>query len=196
MTNSNENLWKNLKDYKPYKQSFWTGIEVSTRKNNEWEDSKTLSSSVGFLPTAKTRSWEPISGDGYSDREDKATHYHQAVIKTLLDNVNPEGLASIPDLYEEDGKEPNTVKAQLCFWCPTTDATWWITERSTKDRNLFFGYVSIHEGFGELGYFRLEDIAGYCAHAGVTAILEDHTQSRGYSLGHVKAVVSKGHSVL
>ena len=117
---------------------------------------------------------------------------HKGVIEECLNKVGTKGLVSIPELYETDGKDTEEVKVQLVFWCPLSKATWWVTERDIEDPELFFGFCSVVSGGGELGYFRLCDIAEYCCRAGSPAILEDYTGAEGHTLAEVRSAYWEG----
>lgn len=65
--------------------------------------------------------------------------------------------ASIPNLYEQEGKGENAV-VYVVFFLPGTRWTWYATEFNTKD--TFFGWVKsgISADFDELGYFSLSEL--------------------------------------
>lgn len=60
----------------------------------------------------------------------------------------------LPPLYSQDGKGMDAI-AQVKFFTPTSNWTWWCTEYDPETR-IFFGLV---EGFErELGYFSLDEL--------------------------------------
>ena len=60
----------------------------------------------------------------------------------------------LPPLYSQDGKGMDAI-AQVKFFTPMSNWTWWATEYDPEQR-LFFGLV---EGFErELGYFSLDEL--------------------------------------
>jgi hypothetical protein len=122
----------------------------------------------------------------------EALAFHKHVLDKCIQKVGDKGLASVPKLYQTDGMGLENVKVQLIFWCPVTRATWWITERDDEDPDVFFGFVSVVSGGGELGYFRLSDIAEYCALAGAAGILEDFTSTKGFTVEEVQNSYNEG----
>jgi len=117
---------------------------------------------------------------------------HQVLINRSIEKVGEKGLKNIPELYATEDKESKDVKVQLVFWCPLTKATWWVTERDKEDPELLFGFCSVVTGGGELGYFRVTDIAAYCSAAGAPAILEDFTGATGHTLSEVRSAYLDG----
>jgi hypothetical protein len=61
---------------------------------------------------------------------------------------------TLPPLYSQEGKGMDAI-AQVKFFAPTSNWTWWATEYDPENRT-FFGLV---EGFErELGYFTLDEL--------------------------------------
>jgi hypothetical protein len=64
----------------------------------------------------------------------------------------------IPALYSQE-KKGMEAKVHVKFFNPCGAATWFATEFD-PETGRFFGYVSMHLGEGELGYFMLHELEG------------------------------------
>jgi len=62
----------------------------------------------------------------------------------------------IPALYAQDGKGDEAI-CHVKFFHACAHATWFATEYDPEER-MFFGWVELHPGCGELGYFSLDEL--------------------------------------
>lgn len=70
--------------------------------------------------------------------------------------------SKIPQLYAQDGVKDPIVYAR--FFNAYGAGTWLATEFDGQDH--FFGWVEIHPGMGELGYFSLRELQSIPARMG------------------------------
>ena len=92
----------------------------------------------------------------------------------------------IPDIYSTENLGAENTPVSFVVWFPSLVGQWVVTERCRKDPDLCFGYASIFPRSGELGYFRLSDIAEYSAQTGVSPVVEDWTRGKGSTLSEVR----------
>jgi len=69
--------------------------------------------------------------------------------------LTKENLRNLPSLYTNENQPIGCEVAQVKFFTPWTNWTWYVTEYNPETR-IFFGLVVGHEV--ELGYFSLDEI--------------------------------------
>lgn len=94
--------------------------------------------------------------------------------------------SKIPDIYTTENMKAEEVQVQMVVWFPLFDGQWAITEVSKEDPDLCFGYASVLNGCGELGYFRFSDIAEYASACGISPVVEDYTRGKGDTLAGIR----------